>query len=201
MKRRNIAAVIGAMMLSLFASGCTINVNENVKEPTVTEEAKEQEAPKTESEPKEDAKPEEESEPKETQEPKSTSEPKSTPKPTKDPDEDQPTGVKKSFELDEGDYNDVRAMQGEEDTYYSVTISNVADTSFEFTIIQASVNSEDEDIIFNTNTAVFTGDGTTAEFNAKGYDLTFAFPGNASIEIDGLEIVDGITFVDGDIAE
>ena len=53
-------------------------------------------------------------------------------------------------------------------------LSNATDTSFDFTIYD--VDGQNRSLKFKTHTAVFTGDGTQAEYNGNGYHLVFTFP-------------------------
>lgn len=85
--------------------------------------------------------------------------------------------------------------------YYSLVISNITDNSFDFTIYLMDYSDSIKETMFATNTAVFTGNGTTAFYDGKQYDLTFTFPDyhNAlpdvtDIQISGFWAVDGITF-------
>lgn len=93
--------------------------------------------------------------------------------------------------------------------YCEVVISNVTNTSFDFTVYEVNVldgKTEDRKVIFLTNTAVFTGDGMKATFYGNNYTLNFAFPNyhNAypvvtDIEISGFEPLEGKIYVNNGI--
>lgn len=87
-----------------------------------------------------------------------------------------------------------------------VVISNVKDTSFDFTIYQVDAKTENKKVIFLTNTAVFIGDGTKAAFYGKNYTLNFTFPNNhraypvvTDMQISGFAPLDGKTYVNNGI--
>lgn len=91
-------------------------------------------------------------------------------------------------------------------TYCEVVISNVTDTSFDFTVYQVDVETKNKKVIFLTNTATFTGDGTKATFYGKNYTLHFTFPDNhgtypvvTDIKISGFEPLEGKTYVNNGI--
>lgn len=91
--------------------------------------------------------------------------------------------------------------------YCEVAISNVTDTSFDFTVYQVvDVVKKEKKVIFLKNTAVFTGDGTKAAFYGKDYTLHFTFPNNhnaypvvTDMEISGFKPLEGKTFVNNGI--
>lgn len=91
--------------------------------------------------------------------------------------------------------------------YCEVAISNVTDTSFDFTVYQVvDVVKKEKKVIFLKNTAVFTGDGTKAAFYGKDYTIHFIFPNyhNAypvvtDMEISGFKPLEGKTFVNNGI--
>lgn len=61
--------------------------------------------------------------------------------------------------------------------YYEVSVSNITNTSFDFTVYLMDGYSDTvKETMFATNTAVFTGDGTTAAYYGKQYTLYFSFP-------------------------
>lgn len=91
--------------------------------------------------------------------------------------------------------------------YYEIAISNVKDTSFDFTVYEM-VDSEKKikKIVFLTNTAVFTDDGTKATFAGKDYTIHFtfpdyhgAYPAVTDIEVSGFKELEGKTFVNNTI--
>lgn len=82
-----------------------------------------------------------------------------------------------------------------------IAISNVTETSFDFTIYEADSMKNTQNLIFRTHTAVFTGDGTEAIYDGKEYDLTFTFPDYygaypdvTHMEITGFDPVEGRTY-------
>lgn len=87
-----------------------------------------------------------------------------------------------------------------------VVISNVKDTSFDFTIYQVDTKTENKKVIFLTNTAVFIGDGTKAAFYGKNYTLNFTFPNNhraypvvTDMQISGFAPLEDKTYVNNGI--
>lgn len=112
--------------------------------------------------------------------------------------------------LYEGVYFDDRRF-GEDGVknYCEVEISNITNTSFDFTIYEVNESEgkkENKKVIFLKNTAVFIGDGTKAAFYGKEYTLNFAFPNkhNAYIvvtdmEISGFKPLEGKTYVNNKI--
>lgn len=93
--------------------------------------------------------------------------------------------------------------------YCEVAISNVTNTSFDFTIYEVNTldgKTESKKVIFLKNTAVFTGDGSKAVFYGKNYTLNFTFPNNhnaypvvTDIEISGFHPLEGKTYVNNGI--
>ncbi|MEW9095958.1 MAG: hypothetical protein AB2417_12835 [Clostridiaceae bacterium] len=91
-------------------------------------------------------------------------------------------------------------------TFCEVVISNVTDTSFDFTVYQVDGETREKEVIFLTNTAVFTGDGTEAAFYGNDYTLHFAFPNNhgaypvvTDIKISGFEPLEDNGYVNNGI--
>lgn len=89
--------------------------------------------------------------------------------------------------------------------YCEVKISNITDTSFDFTVYEVD-ESGNKKVIFNTNKAVFIDDGTKAAFYGKKYTLYFTFPNKhnaepivTDIEISGFEPLEGNTYVNNGI--
>lgn len=120
------------------------------------------------------------------------------------------TKVNSKVKLYDGTYFDNRLF-GENtlNKYCEVVISNVTNTSFNFTIYEVNElygKKENKKVIFLTNTEVFTGDGTKAAFYGKNYTLNFTFPNNhnaypvvTDIEISGFEPLKGKTYVNNGI--
>ena len=87
-----------------------------------------------------------------------------------------------------------------------VLISNVKDTSFDFTVYQVDEKTGEKKVIFLKNTAVFIGDGTKAAFYGKNYTLNFTFPNNhgaypvaTDMNISGFAPLEGNTYVNNGI--
>ncbi|MDF2988797.1 MAG: hypothetical protein K0R50_4307 [Eubacterium sp.] len=105
-------------------------------------------------------------------------------------------------------YDDRRIGDNILKDYCEVEISNITDTSFDFTVYEVNVEEGEKNkkVIFRTNTAVFTGDGMKAAFYGKKYTLEFTFPNyhNAEplvtdIEISGFEPLEGKTYANNGI--
>ncbi|WP_160690630.1 hypothetical protein [Clostridium sp. C2-6-12] len=118
--------------------------------------------------------------------------------------------VYSKIKLYEGTYFDDRRF-GEEGlkNYCEVEISNVTNTSFDFTIYEVNESErgkENKKVIFLKNTAVFIGDGTKAAFYGKEYTLNFEFPNKhnayivaTDVEISGFKPLEGKTYVNNKI--
>ncbi|MGH4138351.1 hypothetical protein [Clostridium sp.] len=93
--------------------------------------------------------------------------------------------------------------------YCEVVISNITNTSFDFTVYKINVvdgKKENKKAIILTNTAVFTGDGNTASFYGNSYTLNFTFPNNhgaypavTDMQISGFRPLEGKTYVNNGI--
>ena len=84
----------------------------------------------------------------------------------------QPTGCQTKYKMYDGVYFDEVIYTWSMDDsqvrpYCEINVSNATDTSFEFTIYD--VDGQNRSLKFKTHTAVFTGDGTQAEYNGNGY--------------------------------
>ena len=118
------------------------------------------------------------------------------------------SSVNGKFKLSEGDYFDSKCFGREmQSKYYEIEVSNVRDTSFDFTIyeIQHEELEEKRNVIFMTNTAIFIGDGSEAAFYGDDYTLEFkflnyhgAYPVITDISVSGIEEIEGITFVNNE---
>ncbi len=123
-------------------------------------------------------------------------------------------GVKGQVQLYEGNYFDDRCylVENRPEVYCEVQISNITETSFDFTVYQVEYkdmkNSTEKErkVIILTNTAVFIGDGTKAAFYGHDYTLNFTFPDNHSaypvvtdMEITGFEPLEGHVYVNNSI--
>ena len=125
-------------------------------------------------------------------------------------DSTQTTGVEAQYQVYEGVYfAEVIYTWSLDDSkvrpYYEIHVSNVTDTSFDFTIYEKDLY-ENSTLKFKTNTAVFTGDGTQAEFNGKGYHLVFTFPNEreslpvvTEMQVSGLSWLEGNIYCNNDI--
>lgn len=80
-------------------------------------------------------------------------------------------------------------------TYCEIVISNVTNTSFDFTVYEVDRETESKKVIFLTNTAVFTGTGMTATFYGHDYTLNFTFPNITDIKISGFKPLEGKTYI------
>lgn len=92
--------------------------------------------------------------------------------------------------------------------YCEVVISNITNTSFDFTVYEVNVvdGKKEKKVIFLKNTAVFTGDGSKATFYGNDYTLNFTFPNyhNAypvvtDMKISGFKPLEGKTYVNNGI--
>ena len=117
--------------------------------------------------------------------------------------------VNRKINLYEGMYFDDKCF-GENSLidYCEIEISNVTDTSFDFTVykVNASNQKEDRKIIFLKNTAVFMRSGTEAAFYGNDYNLSFTFPDNhlaypivTDIQVSGFKPLEGGTYVNNRI--
>ncbi|MBW9159657.1 hypothetical protein [Clostridium tagluense] len=113
------------------------------------------------------------------------------------------TKVNKKIKLYQGNYLDDRYFVGDlgESTknYCEVVISNVTNTSFDFTVHEIDRKTKNKNVIFLRNTAVFTGDGTQATFYGHKYTLNFTFPYVTTIEISGFKPLQGNTYANNKI--
>ncbi len=118
--------------------------------------------------------------------------------------------VNSKVKLYEGTYfDDKRFGENTIKRYCEVVISNVTNTSFDFTVYEVNDSDgkkENKKVIFLTNTAVFTEDGVNATFYGNNYTLNFAFPNNhhaypvvTDMEISGFEPLKGNTYVNNGI--
>lgn len=119
----------------------------------------------------------------------------------------QTAKVSSKVKLYEGTYFDDRRF-GENILKSSceVIISNVTDTSFDFTIYQSDAETGEKKVIFLKNTAIFIEDGTKAAFYGNSYTLNFTFPNYhgsypvvTDMKISGFEPLEGKTYVNNGI--
>ena len=83
--------------------------------------------------------------------------------------------------------------------YCEVEISNVTNISFDFTVYEVDMETENKKVIFLRNTAVFTGDGMTATFYGNNYTLNFTFPNITDVKISGFKPLEGKTYLNNKI--
>lgn len=120
------------------------------------------------------------------------------------------TKVNSKVKLYDGTYfDDKRFGENALKNYCEVVISNITNTSFDFTVYEVyDLNGEKENkkVIFLKNTAIFTGDGMKATFYGNDYTLNFTFPNNhhaypavTDMEISGFKPLEGKTYVNNGI--
>ncbi|WP_394922233.1 hypothetical protein [uncultured Robinsoniella sp.] len=104
------------------------------------------------------------------------------------------------------DENNIKNGQYIAEDYYELVITNVTDTKFDFTIFKVNASTGAGEEAFPTNTATFTGDGTTAAFSGNENSLSFSFPDDrssfpvvTSIKVSGFSPIEGITFTNNGI--
>ena len=93
-----------------------------------------------------------------------------------------------------------------EDDYCEVDISNITDTSFDFTAYRVGGMTGERSLIFKKHTAEFTDGGMSAVYNGDEYTLYFEFPDNhashpvvTDIVISGFPPLEAATFVNNNI--
>lgn len=86
--------------------------------------------------------------------------------------------------------------------YYEVVISNVTDSSFDFTINNVEDDTQLREEVFPKSTAKFIKNGDEAVFYGDNNTLYFEFPNEreslpdvVEMKIKGLDIVEGISFL------
>ena len=121
----------------------------------------------------------------------------------------QPTGVQAKYKMYDGVYFDEVIYTWSMDDsqvrpYCEINVSNATDTSFDFTIYD--VDGQNRSLKFKTHTAVFTGDGTQAEYNGNGYHLVFTFPDDRGalpdvvcMQVSGLKDMGGCMYVNNTV--
>lgn len=90
--------------------------------------------------------------------------------------------------------------------YYTVTVENVTENSFDFTIYYVDENAGSREVVFRTHTAIFEEDGTVARYHGSQYELEFTFPDDRNclpdavdMQISGYAPVEGMTFCNNSI--
>ncbi|MGL5087810.1 MAG: hypothetical protein ACRC68_19205, partial [Clostridium sp.] len=120
--------------------------------------------------------------------------------------------VKGTVQLFAGAYFDNKVYGGNRlNRYNEVVISNITDSSFDFTVNELSYldkNSTERTtkLIFKTNTAYFIEDGRKAVFYGNDYTLNFTFPKSpcgcpvvTDMKITGFKPLEGNTYVNSGI--
>lgn len=121
--------------------------------------------------------------------------------------EDAGEPVKAAVQLYEGDYRESAVFwDGVLEEYYTLSISEVTDTSFEFTIWKVNGATGDAQTVFMPNTAYFENGGKTAAFYGQEYTLKFYFPDDhnalpavTDIVVTGFAPVEGKTMVNNGV--
>lgn len=112
------------------------------------------------------------------------------------------TKVNRKVKLYEGTYWDERCLDDNIlnlKSYCEVVISNVTNTSFDFTVYEVDRQTENRKVIFLTNTAVFIADGKSAAFYGKDYTLNFTFPSITEVKISGFKPLEDKTYLNNKI--
>lgn len=123
------------------------------------------------------------------------------------------TTVKAKVQVYAGSYFDSKCYgENRPNPYNEVVISNITDTSFDFTVNELEYTDiknsakQTRKLIFKTNTAVFIEDGTKAAFYGKDYTLIFTFPNDhgafpvvTDMKITGFKPLEGNTYLNNGI--
>lgn len=87
-----------------------------------------------------------------------------------------------------------------------IVISNITDTSFDFTINERIMATDESTVIFPTSTAYFTGDGTEASYSGGDQTLHFEFPKDQALypiirdmKVTGFSKLEGNTYINNNI--
>lgn len=87
-----------------------------------------------------------------------------------------------------------------------IVISNITDTSFDFTINERVMATDESTVIFPTSTAYFTGDGTEAAYSGGDQTLHFEFPKDQALypiirdmKVTGFSKLEGNTYINNNI--
>lgn len=175
--------------------------------PVVTPEAEENETTSETMQTEEPRQPASDEQQQETvKEPPVLQENEETPK----TDSETSEGVPATVILYEGTYfaEEVYKMAADlgDGIYCEIDISNITDTSFDFTVYEVNESEEPRSMIFKTHTAVFQGDGTTAVYNGKEYTLNFTFPDYhtslphvTDMEVTGFALLEGETYMNNSV--
>lgn len=90
--------------------------------------------------------------------------------------------------------------------YNELTISNITETTFDFTITRRNYETDESEIVISRSTASINEDGVSATFEGEDYTLVFDFSDNANplpvvltIKLWGMESLEGIRFSNSDI--
>ncbi len=105
-------------------------------------------------------------------------------------------------------FDDRRFGENTLKSYGEVKISNITETSFDFTVYDVTVSDGEKNkkVMILTSTAVFVDNGMRAVYKGKNYTLEFTFPNNhnaepivTDIKISGYKLLEGKTFVNNSI--
>ena len=114
------------------------------------------------------------------------------------------TKVNSKVKLHEGTYVDEKYYKedlSKVKNYCEVEISNVTDTSFDFTVYEVDREKGTKKVIFLKNTADFIKYGSEAAFYGNDYTLNFTFPSVTDIKVSGFKPLEGITYINNEIKD
>lgn len=188
-------------------------------EPVETEQPEATVTPEPTATPEPTVTPEPTATPEPTEIPESTETPKTpetTPTPTVEP-EKETMAVQAKINVYEGEYKQKEMYSSGDELSgidYFVKVTNVTDTTFDFAIYSYTYEREDprdaangsKELVFRNHTAIFVGDGETAVYDGKDYDLTFTFPDGRNtypdaviMQISGFAPVEGLEFLNNNV--
>ncbi len=109
--------------------------------------------------------------------------------------------------FDEGVYKYVDIPAAESPfVYCEIMISNITDTSFDFTINERVMATDESRVIFPTSTAYFTGDGTEATYHGGDQTFHFDFPHDQALypiirdmKVTGFSKLEGNNYINNNI--
>lgn len=123
--------------------------------------------------------------------------------------------VQSQVQIYEGNYIDNHYVQYNADgpnldsphIYCEIIVSNITNTSFDFSVISKTWETEEVETIIPLSTANFIGDGTEANFNNDELNLNFIFtnednplPTIKFMEVTGYELLEDIIFINNSIS-
>ena len=90
--------------------------------------------------------------------------------------------------------------------YNELTISNITDTTFDFTVTSRNYETDETEVVIPLSTAYFNDDMVSATYSGEDYTLTFDFtdtinplPVVLSIDLWGVDSLEGISFYNNNI--